>query len=158
MVSVVTNQEGIEVRDPKRIDRIIPMLEAYWRRNPDLRLGQIVGNFSKDRDPYYMEDEAIEMALAHLTNTNQKENEMERDMVWASEEDKLGEQDVTGLGKHDFNAPAYLTREDLFNRIDDLETLLQYALDELTVLLLVLGGEAPDETLDLLETIQRGLR
>ena len=55
--------------------------------------------------------------------------------------------------------PVYnLTREDLENRVDDLETLLRYAMDEINVLLLVFGGEVSDETLDLLERIQKSLR
>ena len=32
------------MRDPKRIQRIIVLLHAYWAQHPDLRLGQIIGN------------------------------------------------------------------------------------------------------------------
>jgi hypothetical protein len=32
------------MRDPKRIQRIINLLHAYWVKYPDLRLGQIIGN------------------------------------------------------------------------------------------------------------------
>lgn len=32
------------MRDPKRIDRILKLLRAYWTQYPDLRLGQILGN------------------------------------------------------------------------------------------------------------------
>lgn len=47
-------------RDPERIDEILDELEEYWKDNPDLRLGQIISNLSKERrgdsDPFYMED------------------------------------------------------------------------------------------------------
>lgn len=32
------------MRDPKRIKRILKLLEVYWTQYPDLRLGQILGN------------------------------------------------------------------------------------------------------------------
>lgn len=51
------------MRDPKRIGRVLSALEHYWRRYPDLRLGQIVGNFSGDIDPYYFEDDRLAEAL-----------------------------------------------------------------------------------------------
>ena len=56
------------MRDPARIDRIIGLLRAYWHANPDLRLGQIVGNFmpragAEPGDSYYVEDIVIERAL-----------------------------------------------------------------------------------------------
>ena len=50
-----------------------------------------------------------------------------------------------------------LTREDLENRIDELETLLYAAADEIGVLLLVLGQEPPDETVQLLFRIGKSL-
>jgi hypothetical protein len=37
------------MRDPARIDRICDLLRAYWHAHPDLRLGQIVGNFTPRR-------------------------------------------------------------------------------------------------------------
>lgn len=57
------------MRDPKRIPRILNLLEEYWSRYPDLRLGQIVGNFTprhKGGDPgnsYNVEDEVVEQAM-----------------------------------------------------------------------------------------------
>jgi hypothetical protein len=60
-------------RDPARIARICALLRAYWTTHPDLRLGQIVGNFTptartsvggaEPGDPYYIEDEVYERAL-----------------------------------------------------------------------------------------------
>ena len=37
------------MRDPARIPKILAELEIYWRRNPDLRFCQIIGNFLNDR-------------------------------------------------------------------------------------------------------------
>lgn len=56
------------MRDPKRIDRIINKLRAYWQSQPDLRLGQIVHNLTPDPDGFsdeifYIEDDRIEEAL-----------------------------------------------------------------------------------------------
>lgn len=46
-------------RDPNRIDSMLHVLETYWKLHPDLRLGQIIGNFSKGTDPYYIEDDVL---------------------------------------------------------------------------------------------------
>jgi hypothetical protein len=48
------------MRDPKRIPKIIKRLEKLWKANPELRLGQMVGNafsYPAHNDPYYVEDE-----------------------------------------------------------------------------------------------------
>lgn len=53
------------MRDPSRIDRILGRLRAYWSRNPDLRLGQILCNAAQHQamDPFYMEDDALCLGL-----------------------------------------------------------------------------------------------
>lgn len=61
------------MRDPARIDRVLSLLALYWKANPDLRLGQIVGNFTprcrtsvggcEPGDPYNVEDGVYEAAL-----------------------------------------------------------------------------------------------
>lgn len=70
---------GRQTRPPERIDQILGNLSAYWKRHPDLRLGQILGNFASgygedsddDRasDPYYYEDADL---LARLRKENAK--------------------------------------------------------------------------------------
>lgn len=54
-------------RDPNRIKRITFLLEEYWKRNPDFRLGQIVSNLSNQSgfsiDIFYIEDDIIENFL-----------------------------------------------------------------------------------------------
>lgn len=39
------------MRDPDRIDEVLAELGIYWKRNPDLRLCQIVGNFLSEQYP-----------------------------------------------------------------------------------------------------------
>lgn len=57
------------MRDPKRIPRIIEALRRYWTRYPDLRLGQIVGNFTPRHssgtpgNSYNVEDTTLEEEL-----------------------------------------------------------------------------------------------
>lgn len=48
------------MRDPKRIPKILAQLGDLWMANPDLRLGQIMGNASIT---YYTEDDKAADAL-----------------------------------------------------------------------------------------------
>lgn len=59
------------MRDRNRIPEILQQLEAYWMKNPDARLGQIVVNahslvYPNKVDPYYTEDDDILKALQTL--------------------------------------------------------------------------------------------
>jgi uncharacterized protein YihD (DUF1040 family) len=57
------------MRDPRRIDRILKLLRAYWMANPDLRLGQLISNTAytgENGHLFYMEDEVVEKELEHL--------------------------------------------------------------------------------------------
>lgn len=56
------------MRDPGRIPEVMQELGAYWTANPDLRLGQIVGNFSPRVDPYFLEDNVL---LERLKEANE---------------------------------------------------------------------------------------
>jgi uncharacterized protein YihD (DUF1040 family) len=53
------------MRDPKRIHRVLELLQTYWESHPDLRLGQLILNITPSRfnTPYYMEDDVLEMSL-----------------------------------------------------------------------------------------------
>lgn len=51
------------MRDPARIQKVLSALEHYWRRHPQLRLGQIVGNLSRGIDPYNIEDDELLLRL-----------------------------------------------------------------------------------------------
>jgi uncharacterized protein YihD (DUF1040 family) len=48
------------MRDQKRIPVILNLLGRYWSQHPDLRLGQILGNFNID---YNTEDWVLKDAL-----------------------------------------------------------------------------------------------
>jgi uncharacterized protein YihD (DUF1040 family) len=55
------------LRNPARIQKVISLLEEYWRLNPDLRLCQIISNISRNTrfsvDRFYLEDEELGMLL-----------------------------------------------------------------------------------------------
>lgn len=65
------------VRDPNRIDELLERLKTVWKKQPDLRLGQIIinaGRFTLGLDDvFYVEDEqlvkAIESELEPKGNT-----------------------------------------------------------------------------------------
>ena len=60
------------MRDPNRIPIILHQIEKEWKKNPDIRFGQVlstildikppyvekdIGGFTSKIDPYYLEDE-----------------------------------------------------------------------------------------------------
>ena len=47
------------MRDPNRIDEVLDLLKIYWKKHPDLRLAQIVGNCSPHRVSYNLEDDIL---------------------------------------------------------------------------------------------------
>ena len=47
------------MRDVNRINPILDRLKTIWRRNPDLRLGQLILNALRDPTLYYIEDEQL---------------------------------------------------------------------------------------------------
>lgn len=61
------------MRDPKRIGPIMSLLQKYWEKHPDLRLGQVIANLTPPylgNDPFYMEDDELEQhLLAQLQNS-----------------------------------------------------------------------------------------
>ncbi|MFH1802825.1 MAG: hypothetical protein ABH864_05260 [archaeon] len=56
---------GVEqMRDPKRIDRILKLIEKKWQENPDQRLGQLLENYAfKDDVIFQLEDDVVEKRL-----------------------------------------------------------------------------------------------
>ena len=59
-----------DMRDPKRIDRMLELLSEAWHANPDLRLGQLlVAAIKPDRPApsvFHAEDDRIESGLKEL--------------------------------------------------------------------------------------------
>lgn len=51
------------MRDPHRIEPTLKAVEALWRSNPDLRLGQLICNLAYkvtgDQDPFHVEDDKL---------------------------------------------------------------------------------------------------
>ena len=51
------------MRDPDRIPEILALIEKIWKKNPDLRLCQLIGNCFSLHDLYYVEDDDLEEEL-----------------------------------------------------------------------------------------------
>jgi hypothetical protein len=58
------------MRDPARIDDVLAALRAAWAESPDLRLGQLIVNAVRPRNPcpevFYTEDDALVRGLNSL--------------------------------------------------------------------------------------------
>jgi hypothetical protein len=59
------------MRDPARIDRLLAAVRRVWIQHPDSRLGQLIVNAARMRDPdavdvFNVEDEHLERLLATL--------------------------------------------------------------------------------------------
>lgn len=48
------------MRDPARIDEILELLGKVWRAEPDLRLGQLIYNVAREREPKLIDIFSIE--------------------------------------------------------------------------------------------------
>lgn len=65
------------MRDPKRIDRMLKLIEKVWKSSPDLRLTQLIMNALKmNYDPYYVEDDKLERAIVEMYETYYKRPEV----------------------------------------------------------------------------------
>jgi hypothetical protein len=51
------------MRDPKRIDVDLNRIKKIWKRYPDLRLGQLIGNVISSEYLYYIEDSDLVSAI-----------------------------------------------------------------------------------------------
>lgn len=59
----VENALRILGRNPDRIDNVVSLLQQYWKKNPELRLGQILSNLACCVDLYFVEDDIIMKSL-----------------------------------------------------------------------------------------------
>ena len=62
---------GDEMRDFNRIMPMLERIEAIWKRNPDLRLMQLLGNVTGAGDPYYVEDDVLLEGLKRVYQHDQ---------------------------------------------------------------------------------------
>lgn len=44
------------MRNPNRIPKILAEIENIWKKYPDMRLGQLIGNVLEGPSLYYIED------------------------------------------------------------------------------------------------------
>jgi len=56
------------MRDPERIDEMLELIREVWQNNPDLRLGQLIVNAARMREPateniFYIEDRSLAKGL-----------------------------------------------------------------------------------------------
>ena len=59
------------MRDAERIDRILEKIETIWKKNPDLRLFQLLLNYSQTKEfnmLYHVEDNILEDILDNYEN------------------------------------------------------------------------------------------
>lgn len=51
---------GLEfIRDPGRVDIVLEVIKKYWKRNPSMRLCQLLGNCFATNDLYFIEDDEL---------------------------------------------------------------------------------------------------
>lgn len=62
------------MRDPKRIKRIIKLLEKFWAQHPDWRLCQLISNLhgAGPQHIFYTEDDEIEELLNRNLDNNER--------------------------------------------------------------------------------------
>jgi len=58
------------MRDPKRIKKILELINKIWKKNPDLRLCQLIGNCFPAGDLYFVNDEVLQKKLKRTYNEN----------------------------------------------------------------------------------------
>lgn len=56
------------MKDPKIMLRIVNLIYQIWRKNPDLRLCQLIGNCFEHGDLYHQEDDVVEERLRKIYN------------------------------------------------------------------------------------------
>ncbi len=64
------------MRDPERIKPMLDMVRTVWRRDPDMRLGQMLMNCEEGDDLYFIEDEELFRRLDKLYRINHLEPPM----------------------------------------------------------------------------------
>lgn len=67
------------MRPPERIPKLLELLGEYWKKNPELRLGQLILNLTKEHkhrvlintpDVFYVDDDDLQVVLETLLKEN----------------------------------------------------------------------------------------
>jgi uncharacterized protein YihD (DUF1040 family) len=68
-LAAIPSKGTVQMRDPKRIDKIVNKLRQAWYTHPDLRLGQLVSLVAAKTktETFDLEDEQLEEALESIT-------------------------------------------------------------------------------------------
>jgi len=61
------------MRDPKRIPIMLKTLAKAWKKNPDLRLTQLLGNCFNPEDLYHKEDDVVLYKLKNIYLKEEKD-------------------------------------------------------------------------------------
>lgn len=64
------------MRDPKRIEKILGLLQKGWEKAPDWRFGQVIENFKRwatVADMFYVEDEEMEELIKEFFQLEEDE-------------------------------------------------------------------------------------
>lgn len=64
------------MRDPKRIEKILGLLQKGWEKVPDWRFGQVIENFKRwvnVADMFYVEDEEMEELIKEFFQLEEDE-------------------------------------------------------------------------------------
>lgn len=65
-------------RDPARIEPTLAAVRSYWEKNPDLRLGQVIGNCAKvvGSDAYTLEDDDLVRMITSPVRPQRSEGDL----------------------------------------------------------------------------------
>lgn len=55
-ITIFSQEPAVQMRNPNRIPEVLQEIALYWQKHPDLRLGQLLGNFNVS---YNTEDEML---------------------------------------------------------------------------------------------------
>lgn len=62
------------MRDPKRIDVIIQGIRDLWKKNPQLRFGQLIANAVSEDALYFIEDARLLESLKRFYTADKTSN------------------------------------------------------------------------------------
>jgi hypothetical protein len=83
-------------------ERILEELRKYWRKNQELRLGQLIANimrgYNQESDPFYLDDAYLSGVLLRLNNEDFKED-IKKAVNWRKVKKETFNEKVARLSK-----------------------------------------------------------